>query len=151
MKSSHHFFSHLGMPTQFSDSKSPVSVLHGTNLYSSSSVFATLLRYFLPFFVTPWSLPSISAGLHYPFPGNGFITLTVNESSSRTLSLHRSTSTTNFPWLFPSVNCLTVLLGTLLYSRGTDTYHRKYVTWPLLFCDVTANHRKHMSCHPYIL
>jgi hypothetical protein len=34
IKSSCHFFNDLGMPTQFSDSNFPVSVLHGTNLYS---------------------------------------------------------------------------------------------------------------------
>jgi hypothetical protein len=37
MKSScHFFFNHLGTPTQFSNSNSPVSVLHGTNLYSKN-------------------------------------------------------------------------------------------------------------------
>jgi hypothetical protein len=37
MKSSCHFFNHLAMPTQFSDSMLPVSVLRGTNLYSLTS------------------------------------------------------------------------------------------------------------------
>jgi hypothetical protein len=65
------------VPTRFSNSNSPVSALHCTNLYSSSSVSATLLHYFLPFFVTPCSPRSIFASLHYPFPGNGFITLSL--------------------------------------------------------------------------
>jgi hypothetical protein len=38
MKSSCHFlFNRLGMQTRFFDSNSPVSVLHGTNLYSQIS------------------------------------------------------------------------------------------------------------------
>lgn len=37
MKSSSHFFyDHLGMPTQFTNSLSPVSVLHGINLWSTN-------------------------------------------------------------------------------------------------------------------
>jgi hypothetical protein len=121
------------MLTQFSDSNSPVSVLYGTNLYSliSSICFH-------------WSSLSVSWQRIYN-------TFTVDKSSNHTLSLHRPTSTTNFPWLFPSANCLTVILGTLFYSRGTDTHHRKHVTWPLPLCDVTVNHRKHMSRDPYTL
>jgi hypothetical protein len=127
MKSSCHFFIHLGMPTQFFDSNSPVCVLHGTNLYSLiSSVYFR------------WSSLSVSWKRIYN-------TLTLDKSSNHTLSLHRSTSTANFPWLFPSAICLTVMLGTLLYSHGTDTHHRKHVTRPLLLSDVTENHRH--TCH----
>jgi hypothetical protein len=35
---------------------------------------------------------SIYTSLRYPFPGNGFITFTVNKSSNHTLSLHRTSS-----------------------------------------------------------
>jgi hypothetical protein len=121
------------MLTQFSDSNYPVSVLYATNMYSLISSI-----YF------HWSLLSISWQWIYN-------TSTVDKSSNHTLSLHRLTSTTNFPWLFLSANCLTVILGTLLYSHGTDTHHRKHAMWPLLLCDITVNHRKHMSCDPYTL
>jgi hypothetical protein len=59
-----------------------------------------------------------------------------------------SSSTTNFTWLSLTVNCLSVMLGTLLYSCGTDTHHMKHglycyvkrgTTWPLLLCYVTAH------------
>jgi hypothetical protein len=88
MKSSFHFFfNHLGMPIQFSDSNSPISVLHGINLYSLiSSIFFH------------WSSLSVSCQRIY----NNF---TLDKSSNHTVRLHRPTSTTNFPWLFPSANC----------------------------------------------
>jgi hypothetical protein len=128
MKTSCHFiFNHLWMPTQFSDSNSPVSVLHGTNQYSLD--FLDLF----PLVFTNRSWQRI------------YNTFTVDKSSSHTLSLHRVTSTTNFPWLFPNANYLTVILGTLVYSRGTDTRHIKHVTWPLLLSDVTSNHIN--TCH----
>jgi hypothetical protein len=131
--SCHFFYNHLGIPNQFSNSNSPVSVLHGTNLYSLiSSIY----------------FHSSSLSVSWQRIYNTF---SLDKSSNHTLSLQMPTSTTNFPWPFPSANCLTVLLGTLLYSRGTVTHHRKHVTWPLLLCDVTANHRKHMSRDPYTL
>jgi hypothetical protein len=121
------------MPTQFSDSNSPVSVLQATNLYSPISSI-----YF------HWSSLSVS----WQRICNTF---TVNKSYNHTLSLHRSTSTMNFQWLFPRPNCTLSYSGNLAYSRGSDTHHRKHVTRPILLCDVTANHRKHMSRDPYTL
>jgi hypothetical protein len=104
-------------------------VLHGTNLYSLiSSVYFH------------WSSLSVSWQRIY----NAFI---VDKSSNHTLSLRRSASTTNFPWLSLTTNSLTVMPGTLLYSRGTDTHHRKHslycyvtrgTTWLLLWCYISA-------------
>jgi hypothetical protein len=92
---------------------------------------------------THWFPKSVSTGFHYPFPGNGFITLSLDKSSSHTLSLCRPTSTTNFSWPSLTASCLTVMLGTLLYSHGTGTHHKKHslycyitwgTTWLLLLC-----------------
>jgi hypothetical protein len=96
------------MPTQSSDTIFWVYVLQGTNLYPRISTI-----YF------HWSSLYVSWHQNYN-------TLTVDKSSNHTLSLHRPTSnsfsTTNFPWLSLTANCLTVTLGTLLYSLGTDTH-----------------------------
>jgi hypothetical protein len=127
MKSSCHFFQHIGMPTQFSDSNSPVSLLHGTNLYSL-------------IFTIHFHWPSLSVSWQQIY--NNF---TLDKSSNHALRLYRPTSTTNFPWPFLSANSLTAILGTFTHSCGTDIHHRKHVTWPLLLCDVTANHRNIMS------
>jgi hypothetical protein len=76
------------MSTQFSDSNSPVSVLHGTNRYSLiSSVYFH------------WSSLSV-------FWQRIYNTFTVAKSSNHVLGLRRSTSTTNFPWLSLTIICL---------------------------------------------
>jgi hypothetical protein len=77
---------------QFLDSTTPVSVLHGTNLY--------ILIFSIYFH---WSSQSVSWQQIYN-------TFTVNKSSNHKLSLHKSTSTTNFLWLFITANCLTIIL-----------------------------------------
>jgi hypothetical protein len=42
-----------------------------------------------------------------------------------------TSATTNFPWLPPTENWLAEPKEIYhLYSRGTDTHHRKHVTWP---------------------
>jgi hypothetical protein len=82
MSSCHFFLNPLGMPTQFFDSNSPVFLQHGTNLYSLISSI-----YF------HWSSLSVSWKWIYN-------TFTLDKFSNHTLSLRRSTSTTNFPWLF---------------------------------------------------
>jgi hypothetical protein len=92
MKSSCYFFNRLGIPTQFSDSNSPISVLHGTNLYSlTSSIY--------------FHLSSLSVSWQRIYN-----TFTMDTSSNHTISLHRptsnSSSTTNFPRLFLTANCL---------------------------------------------
>jgi hypothetical protein len=89
-------------------------------------------------------IPSIATHLGWLFNSH-VSTSTMLQTDSwyhcTTAHLKSSSSTTNFPWLYLTANRLAVLLGTLLYSLGTDTHNRKRVTWPLLLCYVTANHR----------
>jgi hypothetical protein len=110
IKSSCHFFTHLEMPVKFPDSNSSVSVLHGTNLYSLIS----------------------SMYFHWSFWQRIYNTFIMDKSSNHTLSLLRGTSNSsslqNCQRLSLTANCQTVILGTLLYSRGTNTYYRKHVT-----------------------
>jgi hypothetical protein len=129
MKSScHFFFDHLGMPTKISDCGSPVSVLHGTNLYSLiSSIYFHWSSLSISWQRT-YSTGTIKVSLNHTLPIS--LHYSTLKSSNHVLSLHRltsnSSSTTNFPWISLTTNCLTVLLGILLYSRSTDTHHRKH-------------------------
>jgi hypothetical protein len=114
-----------------------------------SQVVITTKHYTITAFHTSKHSTLISTSLHWNTHSQYHCTTAHLKSSNHTLSLHRltsnSSSTTNFPWISLTANCLTVMLGTFLYSRYTDTHHRKQVTWPLLLSDATANHRS--TCH----
>jgi hypothetical protein len=128
MKSScHFFFNHLGTPTQFSDSNSPVSVLHGTNLYSVISSI-----YF------HWSSLSVSWQRIYN-------TFTLDKSSNHTLSLRRSTSTTNLPWLLPSTNSFW-LSWKSLYTAVVQTQIAGNTSRDI-YCCVTSPRITGNTCH----
>jgi hypothetical protein len=108
MKSScNFFFNDLGMPTQFSNSNSPFSVLHGPNLYSTNVlnlfplVSVTALNNGYSFAVFSLSVSwqrVLTHELQQSRSRYHCITAHI-KSSNYTLSLHRLTSTTNFPWL----------------------------------------------------
>jgi hypothetical protein len=75
MKSScHFFFNHLGIQTQFSNYNSSVSVLHGTNLYSTN-----LLNLF----------PLVSISVSWQRIYNA---LTVNKSANHTLRVENTST-----------------------------------------------------------
>jgi hypothetical protein len=125
MKSSCHFFDHLGMPTKFSDSNSPVSILHGTNLYSLTftihQMFRTALHQFpIRFSTANRLLISLYCSTHI-------------KSSNHTPSLHRlNLSPERFVFSSISKNVKiriyeTIILPLVLYG---------YETWSLILRDV---------------
>jgi hypothetical protein len=116
MKSSCHiFFNHLGIPTQFSNYNSPVSVLHGINLYSTN-----LLNLF----------PLVSLSVSWQRIYN---TLTVNKSSNHTLSVE-NTSTAQQRI---SCCCHTRLSRKLFTARciatSTTRIHREHCCYCCMF------------------
>jgi hypothetical protein len=135
MKSSCHFFlNHHGMPTKFSDSNSSVSVLHGTNLYSTN-IYNSL------------PAPSRTA-LHCRHCLTVDITvLQHTQSSNHTLNLHQPTSSHGY--LPPPTELLEISTALTWsvnwYSLRADSLKTLLATSLLLLRLVPRRHHPAMS------